>query len=210
MKLLTVAQICPDPAILKLTDDLQGWNSDHPLFKELIDKVQPKTIIEVGSYKGRSALHMAGLTANLGTSLYCCDTWLGDGRVLAADLADPDKSPCNYGGNTTYFQFLHNISAGGCADRVYPVLQTSVGAARILDAFQIKADLIYIDGDHHYEQVFMDLEFYSQLLTENGIMFGDDFRDFPGVRMGVTRFAFEHGFKVITSGPAWVLEARKS
>lgn len=206
MKLKTVAEICPDPAKLNLTTDAEGWNSDHGLFKQLIDQTSPRTIIEVGSYKGRSAIHMAALTAHLNTRIYCVDTFLG-GVTLKMEDKTNDKPACNYDGWTSlYFQFMHNIWAAGFQDRVHPVLNTSTSGARLLNFAGIKGDLIYIDADHFYEQVYMDLEFYIELLAPGGIMFGDDYRDFPGVKMAVERFAYERHLRVVTSGPAWVLQ----
>jgi len=41
----------------------------------------------------------------------------------------------------------------------------------------IKFDLIYIDGSHLFEDVFIDYYYCAQLLNENGIMLFDDCRD---------------------------------
>jgi hypothetical protein len=103
-------------------------------------------------------------------------------------------------------QSLHNVWSKGFQDRIYPIPQTSTTAARILAYFGIKGDLVYIDADHTYEQVYRDLEFYAELLTPEGVLFGDDWADFAGVRMAVTRFAYERNLKVAVSGPAWVLQ----
>jgi hypothetical protein len=45
---------------------IQGWNSTKGLFAELIERVRPATIIEVGTWLGASAIHMAGLCRSLG------------------------------------------------------------------------------------------------------------------------------------------------
>lgn len=206
MRFRTVAEICPDPGILPQVDDLEGWNSEHELFAMLINQVRPKVIIEVGSYKGRSAIHMGKLTTDYGTKLYCCDTWLGNVSLNTADRDDDSKVPCQYGGSALYFQFMRNIIQAGLDHRVYPVLQSSLNAARLLHFMGVTGDLIYIDADHTYEQAFMDLEFYSNLLSPGGVMFGDDYNDFPGVKMAVDRFAFERGLNVEVNGPAWVMQ----
>ena len=42
-----------------LAADLQGWGSTSGVFKKYFDIVNPKLVIEVGSWKGASAIHMA-------------------------------------------------------------------------------------------------------------------------------------------------------
>ena len=62
------------------TFDLQGWNGNSPIFPELIDRVgKPGLIIEVGSWKGLSAVNMAKhiKKKNIDCELVCIDTWLG-------------------------------------------------------------------------------------------------------------------------------------
>ena len=61
--------------------DLQGWASDDPILAACIAKVRPKLIIEVGSWKGASAVKFAKWMkkANPSTNcfqLICVDTWL--------------------------------------------------------------------------------------------------------------------------------------
>jgi len=58
----------------------EGWGSTHPYFKQYIDQLKPKLIVEVGTWLGGSAIHMghqlhaAGLNDSC---IICVDTWLG-------------------------------------------------------------------------------------------------------------------------------------
>lgn len=202
MKLLTVAEACPLIDQFKMELDVEGWNSDHSLFAELIDQVKPQTIVEVGTWKGASALHMAGLTRDLGTKIFCVDTFLGDPNPALPE-------PVRYNVGDVFRQFCFNVAKSGFADRVYPVPQTSSGAAKILWAEGITCGLCYLDGDHSYEGTFADLESYAPLVLDGGYLFGDDWHDYAGIRMAVTRYAFENNLRIRLSGPAWVLEARQ-
>jgi len=68
--------------------DLQGWGSRHPLFGELIRLLKPSIIVEVGTWKGASAIQMARETKRHGSraQIICVDTWLGSaGTVLRQD-----------------------------------------------------------------------------------------------------------------------------
>lgn len=207
MKFLSVKEIAAKYPFLPPPLDLQGWNSDHELFTKLVTTVKPKSIIEVGTYKGRSALHMAELTKDLGTKIYCVDTWLGNADFTTKDWQEREEDPCLYDHVPLWFQFLANVLESGYADRIFPIPQTAINAVRLLVHSGVRGDLIYIDADHTYRGCFQDLECYAGLLTDVGIMFGDDFVDFPGVRMAVSRFAFENNLRIQVSGPAWVLSS---
>jgi len=60
------------------------WNSELPIFEELIKRNEPKRIIEVGSWLGGSAIRMAQICRDLGydAKIICIDTWLGDSRLV--------------------------------------------------------------------------------------------------------------------------------
>lgn len=52
-------------------------------------------------------------------------------------------------------------------------------------------DYVFVDGNHHYEYVKSDIESYYPLLTEGGIIAGDD-ANWIGVAQAVTEFAVEN------------------
>lgn len=184
--------------------DMQGWGSKDPIFRRMITKHRPRLIVEVGTWKGASAIHMAGICQEIGleAEIVCVDTWLGnwqhwkrkEGVGSRADLKMRNGFP------TLYFQFLSNVIAAGHQARITPLPLTGVAAAKLFAAYGIRPDLIYIDGDHEYESVIGDLRGWLPLLNEGGILIGDD-HDFPGVSTAVRevvaegRYAGEAGEK---------------
>lgn len=166
--------------------DLQGWHSTDPIFKKLINEVRPKRIIEVGSWKGASALHMASLTKELQTCIYCVDTWLGGVDHLLSEKPQ-DHIPKKEGYPQLYYQFLHNVKESGFGERIFPIPASSCAAAIYLKQKGIKADLIYIDGDHTTHGCLLDIILYQDCLAEGGVMFGDDWA-WPTVRSAVTQY----------------------
>lgn len=211
----SVAELCPNPSALGLSLDVKGWHSDAPIFKKLINdsEAAPATIIEVGSWLGASTIHMAELLkrrpgATIPWRIYCADTWLGGAdHFVNQDKPENNLRLDNFGYPGLYHQFLYNITEklGPYAEHIYPIAQPSVSAARILGRAGVTADLIYIDGSHVYEDVYADLLGFGLLLKPSAIMFGDDWTDFPGVRLAVTRFAYENGFKLAVDGDSWQL-----
>ena len=59
-------------------------------------------------------------------------------------------------------------------------------------------DWVYIDADHHYENVKQDLEAWYPKVREGGIVAGHDYVDYAdmGVIQAVDEFAREHGYDV--------------
>lgn len=170
------------------TTDLFGWNSHHPIFAELIRERLPSTIIEVGTWKGASAIHMAELTRALGTRIFCVDTWIGGDGHIFRDIGEAQPVQRDrHGWPGIYYQFLHNVKASGFTDRIVPVPFMSLHASWLLEAHAIQADLIYIDGGHHYLDVLVDLNAWSKRLAPGGIIFGDDFQQ-GGVGRAVEQF----------------------
>lgn len=158
-------------------DCIEGWNSYSNVFRELIEKTRPKTIIEVGTWLGASAINMAKITKelNLETTIYCVDTWLGAEEFWTSlsNTAERDLKLKN-GYPTVYNDFLANVVEHNMQDTIIPIPNTSSIGYHILKHYNISADLIYIDGSHAYEDVKNDITCYAKLLTQDGIIFGDD------------------------------------
>lgn len=172
-----------------LEEDLSGWNGNNPIFKELIKEIKPKTIIEVGSWKGQSTVTMG---ENSDAEIYCVDTWLGAEEFYTKPTKDRDLMKVN-GYPNVYYQWLSNIIHHNLQDKVTPIPLPSNIAHKILS----KAELIYIDASHTYDDVLADCFNYWKLLKDGGIMFGDDYTNTVfEVRKAVDDFATTIGKKV--------------
>lgn len=200
-----------DAAALPL--DLQGWGSDTPAFRELILAVRPRFIVEVGTWKGASAIHMADLLAEAGldAQILCVDTWLG-ALEFWTDTADATRYGSlrlKHGWPQVYYQFLANVCHRAHQARIIPFPQTSATAALWLRTYGLTADLIYLDGSHEEEDVFGDLLGYWEIVAPGGVLFGDDWA-WDGVRLAVERFAREHRLTVRFVADKWVLDKPRS
>lgn len=187
-----------------LPQDLRGWNGTKPIFADLVYKTNPETIIEVGTWKGQSAITMGKLVTP-GTKIYCVDTWLGALEFIEA--GGERNLMLKNGYPQVYYQFLSNVVHNGLQDTIIPFPQTSAIAARWFKKKDIKAELIYIDGSHDEQDVYDDLCNYYDLCT--GILFGDDLRAFQDVEIAVTRFCKERDISFTTvDDNFWVIDKR--
>ena len=174
--------------------DLQGWGSDHPLLREVITKCRPTVIVEVGSWKGASAIHMASVCKELSldTQIICVDTWLGSPEHFLGQEAGWRKSLLLRNGfPQLYFTFLSNVVRAGVFDMITPLPSTSENAAYILKRKGIRADFVYVDAAHEEQPAYRDFADYWDLLTDDGVLVGDDYIAWEGVTRAARRFAID-------------------
>lgn len=108
-------------------------------------------IVEIGSYKGKSAAALA-----LGSK--CA----GREKVFGIDPhAEGTKEI-----------FLENMVKMGVADYVVPLVATSKEAAKTFDS---RIRLLFIDGDHGYESVRTDILLWKDLVIDGGIIAFHDY-----------------------------------
>jgi hypothetical protein len=156
--------------------DLQGWASSSPCFEESIKELQPKLIVEVGTWKGASAVHMARICKKYYTDfeIVCIDTFLGS--VEHWTSVDPNLPASRYrnGRPNIYDQFISNVIITKMQENITPFPIDSINGGLVLEKLGIQADLIYIDAGHEYQSVRMDLDLYKNLVRPGGHMLGDD------------------------------------
>jgi hypothetical protein len=187
--------------------DLQGWGAESVAFRELILETKPKLIVELGTWKGASALEMAAITREVGlsTQILCVDTWLG-ALEFWTNQDDPERFlslQLLNGYPTVFYQFLANVCHKGFQDRIVPFPQTTSTAALWLRQYGMSPELVYIDASHEEEDVYQDLCDYWELLSPDGVLFGDDY-SWDGVRLAVNRFAEEIRCSVSFAADKWV------
>lgn len=191
----------------RLTTDDQSFFGSPDVFRWIIGAVRPELIVEVGSWKGHSANFMADVCRELGlnTRIVCVDTFLGSQEHwkfphLQADLHIQNGRP------TVLERFQGNTLAHGNQDHVFPLPIDATSAAGVLAWHQVKADLIFIDAGHEYTSVAQDIRNYRPLLSERGVLFGDDY-NWEETGRAVHDCAREFGEQVVTAEWKWVYAA---
>lgn len=172
---------------------MEGWGSDHPLLIYAIDQLRPDLIIEVGSWKGRSAIKMAKClkVLEIEGEILCVDTWLGSSEHWLVDSFYQSLKITN-GRPQIYQTFINNVMANGCSDIITPLPLSSDAAYHLLKSLEVKAKLIYIDAGHEYDSVRSDIAHYWQLLDSEGVLILDDYLTWPGVTRAVNEFGVEN------------------
>lgn len=105
-------------------DDMQGWNSYVNVFRDMIEAVEPRRIVEVGVWKGTASIHMAKIIRELGLrcEIVCIDTWLGSPEYLLADHDGERYRSLRLrsGYPQLFYTFLANVVRQRVSDYVVP------------------------------------------------------------------------------------------
>ena len=188
--------------------DLQGWRSGHPYLAEAVDQVRPAVVVEVGTWKGASALHMARTMAEraIPGTVIAVDTWLGAvdhwaDEGLFAELATEHGFP------SLYRTFLANVLREGLAERVVPLPLDSVNAAALMRLRGVTADVIHLDAGHEEASVAADLRAWWPLLRPGGLFIADDYDRLGGRFPGVTRAVDQFCAECAVEGP-WSFDGK--
>lgn len=163
---------------------MKTWNSDSPAFETILNEVKPKTIFEIGTWHGGSAIRMATICPY--AEIICIDTWLGSSEFYTVGGEDRDLE-IKDGYPTVFHTFRKNTEN-------YPNIKAIPLTSHEASFLVGSADLIYIDGSHDYDAVYQDLKDYHMKAP---VLFGDDYnnKDFQ-VKEAVDDFCKAMGYKV--------------
>ncbi len=153
--------------IWPLIDPVEGFLAEAEaqwLFNAATAAPDGSTIVEVGSYKGRSTCSLA---------LACRGT---NKRVVAVDPFDggPDLPKAD-----SLQEFSENLRRCGVADLVEPVVGVS---AEVSSNWDKPINLLFVDGSHKYEDVLTDFAgFFPHVVPGGLVAFHDVLDTWPGV-----------------------------
>jgi len=134
------------------------------------------TVLEIGSYLGRSTCFLAlGVKHTGRPAVVALDHFAGSAEHQAGAS---HESAILVEEGTTYNQFLRNLERAGMAPHVRPVRAASLKAAA---GWHEPLRLLFIDGDHAYEATRSDFAAWSPHLEESGLIAFHDVEVWPGV-----------------------------
>nr|XP_043626630.1 uncharacterized protein LOC122598088 [Erigeron canadensis] len=200
----------PEPHIKPLLrrKRIKGWGSTGPVFKNIIHKVKPKIIIEVGTFLGASAIHMAELTSQLGlnTQILCIDDFRG-WPGLPSQFRDIKMIN---GDSMLLYQFIQNVVYMNATESIIFLPFSTGSTLERLCEWGVFADMIEVDAGHDFHSAWSDINRAYKLLRPGGVIFGHDYftvADNRGVRRAVNMFARVNRLRVKADGQHWVLES---
>jgi predicted O-methyltransferase YrrM len=193
-----------------IEEDRQGWGSNHGIFRQVIKFLRPVTIIELGTWKGASAINMAGLCKENGIAaqILCVDNFIGFPSYYFRKEQAHKEFKIKGGFPRLYWTFMKNVVTAGHQDVITPLVMQTENAFQVCRAKNIRADLIYVDGDHSYQGCKRDLSLFDPILSEDGVFLCDDYQ-WEGAKQAIDEYIAETGCHHVIAGNKVLLSRRR-
>lgn len=171
----------------------EDWFTYPNLYKTIVEKFDNAKFVEVGSWKGRSAVFMAVeiLNSNKNIEFYCVDTWKGSSEHIGMDVLNNDN---------LYKEFLKNIEP--VSHIIKPIRMTSEEAS---SAFENKSlDFVFIDAAHDYNSVTNDINCWYPKVKNGGIIAGHDYGTWPEVTSAANDWSNKNNKQIFSQECCWI------
>ena len=143
------------------------------LWHSLVLLLQPRMILETGTFKGYSTACIASALTTMG----------GDRRVITIDPAPHEDQ----------------VWAGTELESVVTLRrQTSQDAFADLNLAGTRFDMLVLDSDHHYDTIMSELMLYEPMLNVGGVILLHDSLFFDGVGAAVRQLLANPRFQGLT------------
>lgn len=119
--------------------------------------------LEIGSWCGDSAVILGKSAQENEGRLYCVDWWKGNVGTELAEIAER---------RDVFSLFWRRMCDEGLEDFLVPIRGRSDDAVSVMRDNYF--DLIFIDGDHRYDQALKDIKACRSLVKRDGIICGHD------------------------------------
>ncbi len=174
--------------IWSTVEQIPGWFNEGSaaLLYGQMRETPPTTLVEIGSYLGRSTVFFALAMRQLAPTgrVVAIDPHTGDRQQLESLTAERLPS---------FELFSEHCRAAGVDDLVEPMVMTSLEAAV---SWSGDIDLLFVDGWHSYPAVIEDGEAWLPHLSAGGIVVFDDYLAYEDVRRAVDELAARGLFRL--------------
>jgi predicted O-methyltransferase YrrM len=165
---------------LAAVEDVPGWLTPAQARRlwELAGSVLPGgTVVEIGSYRGRSAILLAR-AAPPGATIVAVDPHAGNDRGPQQFVGTPEQ------GEADFLAFHRNLERAGVAGRIRHVRERSHDAHGAVSG---EIDLLYVDGSHRYREARDDLSGWGRRVATGGTVAIHDSFSSIGVTLALLR-----------------------
>lgn len=210
-----IAELEAASRVNRLARSVDGWFTElegAALYQAAKNGSGKGKIVEIGSFKGKSTIWLASGSKEAGREqVYAVDTHRGSPEHQPGGEFSSHMPP----EGTTELVFRQNIREAGVADWVEPIVRSSQEA---LALWTDPIRLLFIDGNHSYEEVRSDFLGWERFVVPDGLIAFHDvdrWDSSPRELDGPTRVVYEdvtrtasYAKPIIVNHLAFVLKER--
>ena len=143
----------------KSVDITKKWFTNNLYFlSKNLSTLKVKSLLEIGSYEGRSAIFFADIFRD--SKISCVDTWSGSDEHENINFKSIED---NFDQNVKFL--IDNKS----------LTKFKMTSDNFFNQNNAKFDFVYVDGDHSRDQVLKDIINSWSVLNSNGFLLVDDY-----------------------------------
>ena len=151
--------------------DVKGFLSDKEAKKlqELFLNVHHLgSVLEIGTYCGKSTLNFALIAKKIGGLIYTVDHHTGsEEHQLGEEYHDEDLYDRRLEKFNTLPEFLKNLKSTNLGKYIIPILSKSSEASK---TFSETISLLFIDGGHSHEAALSDYNSWKEKICSGGLL----------------------------------------
>jgi predicted O-methyltransferase YrrM len=174
---------------------IEGWFDFDNIYKSAVLGITTDTahFVEIGAWFGRSTCYMAECIKESGKNIKfdTVDTWKG--TIASKSMVE------SYGGSI-YDVFVENMQRAGVDGIVNPIKMPSHEAAALYEDESL--DFVFVDGEHSYDGVSGDINFWLPKVRKGGVLAGHDYNHSADVRRAVNELLGED--KIKKNRSSWI------
>ena len=157
-------------------DLTNNWfDGNKAVWSQILDKLKPARILEVGSYEGNSTTFIVdALSSYIDLEIHCIDSWEGGIEHKSGGSAEANMTEVEA-------RFVRNMNVAVSKSsrnvdlKIHKGLSSEELPKLLASGMQGYFDFVYIDGSHQAPDVLLDAILGFQLLRKGGIIVFDDY-----------------------------------
>ena len=170
---------------------IQGWIHNHELnflYENVKQLKEGSNVVEIGCWKGKSSHAIASgiRDSNKKMNLTCIDTFKGAVTNPTQIQRAIEDNPLE--------EFKKNM-------KNFEINILAITSKKASDMFEDNSiDFLFLDSDHSYEYVIMDLKLWWSKIKQDGILCGHDYKEgYKGVKRAVDEFFIKNKIHLFPS-----------
>ena len=177
---------------------ISGWFSeaDSQFVLNMLKTIKDGICVEIGCFKGRSTAVMMPAAIKNNNEYYVIDNFYG-----GKDETTPASKIQRCSGEQIKKEFIENMKMIGMRRSDYRLWRCNSIDASVYFPDQ-SLDLVFLDGDHAYESVKLDIETWWKKIKKNGIIAGHDINN-EDVSRAVKEFLIKNNITIFSGGNCW-------